>query len=109
MHDTGHGSLCLRVPCSIAHPLAHDTQITASALLAAEQYWPFLFKAVTPEQEAVMVQNMRRVRPVLVRCAREGAALLEHAQPGSAGRGISYTQPGRIWPVTAQCAHFLHI
>lgn len=89
MNDTGHGSLCLHVSRAIPHPLAHDTQITASALLAAEKYWPFLFKAVTPEQAAIMVQNMRRVRPVLVRCAREGAVVLEHAQPGSAGRGMS--------------------
>ena len=42
--------------------------MTASALVAAEERWPQLFASVSPEREREVLQLMRRVRPVLVRC-----------------------------------------
>ena len=42
-------------------------QVTASALVAAAERWPRVFRGMAPAQEREIRQWMRRVRPVLVR------------------------------------------
>ena len=67
-------------PSLITTPIRHLTshhsrgalQVTASALVAAEERWPQLFAGVSPEREREVLQLMRRVRPVLVRCGGAG-------------------------------------
>ena len=54
------------------HPPLYPLQVTASALVAAEERWPQLFAGVSPEREREVLQLMRRVRPVLVRCGGAG-------------------------------------